>query len=576
MNVANAPVVTTPPPTTSPPPSTSLDPAQPLATNPLQSRPLPDLTRVETPTAWAYKAEYPSRTACAASEGLLFEVGPGKAFATPRDVPWIRLLPCDVVKIYYRTDPYKDIVFIGARGEKDKYITVMGVPGPNGEQPVFDGVNAVSPPATGTGMPPVFDGFGMIILGRPINIGNGMTSAAWGYKPGYLHITGLKVQGARLPATFTALSGASTTWPGFTSGIYANPVEHLAVTNCEFSGNGIGLFVKSDYDYMAPAPTYLGNARQSRGLLVRNNYFHDNGIAGDASLHNAYSEVIGSVYEYNYFGRPTGASGDNIKERSAGIIFRNNYIDGGMHNIALRDPESNGSYEAIQKDAFNEDLVKYAFVYNNHFVQRGIGENGGILIGHGDGDYGGQSQFRYGKLFFYNNRVVSKYDYMMYARDGVGIFEMLNYNRGTEVNALNNLFYATSATATGTPTNFALFFWGGVANFATYVDANGVTQNSNWINRYIETMPNWGNYSSGPNNPNLYAGTKYDGSGHPNLVKQAGDPGFMDFANGDYSLKPGSPFHALKATLPQEVKDRGLLPDGEPVMAPFKAPALSW
>ncbi len=501
-------------------------------------------------------------------------MGAGKAFPTPRDVPWIKLLPCDVVKIHYSATPYKDIVFIGARGEKNKYITIMGVPGPNGELPVFDGNGAKSPPASGTGLPAVLDGYGMFILSRPINIGGGLSSAAYGYKPGYLHITGLKIVNARPPAKYTNMSGVATTWPSFTGGIYANPAEHLAVTNSEFAGNGIGLFVKSDYDYMAPAPTYLGNARQSRGLLVRNNYFHDNGIAGDASLHNAYSEVIGSVYEYNYFGKPTGTSGDNIKERSAGIIFRNNYIDGGMHNIALRDPESNGSYEAIQKDAFNEDLMNFAFVYNNYFIQRDINENGGIIIGHGDGDYGGQSQFRKGKLYFYNNRVISKYDYMMYARDGVGIFEMLNYKRGTEVNALNNLFYATNATASGTPTNFALFYWGGVAKFATYADANLVTQNSNWINRYVETMPNWGNYSSGPNNPNLYAGTKYDGSGHPNLVKQTVDPGFNNFAAGDYTLKQNSPYYSLKAQLPTDITLRKLTPSGNPVMAPFTAPAL--
>lgn len=579
VNVLNT-VATTPPTTTTTTTTTSstsgsLDTSSmTLATNPLQTRALPDLNRIETPTAWNYQAEYPSRASCGASEGLVFEVGTGKAFATPRDVPWIRLLPCDVVKIYYRTEPYKDIVFLGARGDKGKYITIMGVPGTNGELPVFDGVNAVSPPATGTGMPPVFDGFGMFILSRPVNIGNGLTSAAYGYKPGYLHITGLKVQNARTPASYTNLSGAVTSWPAFTAGIYAAPAEHLAITNCELASNGIGFFIKSDQDYMAPAPDYLGNARQSRGLLVRNNYFHDNGIVGNTSLHNAYSEVIGSVYEYNYFGRPNGTSADNIKERSAGVIFRNNYIDGGMHAISLRDPESNGPYEAIQKDALGEDLVKYAFVYNNHFTQRGIDANGGILIGHGDGDFGAQMQYRYGKLFFYNNRVVSKYDYLMYGRDGAPLFEMLNYNRGTVVNALNNLFYAVSATSTGTPAPFALFFWGGVANFPTFVDGAGVTQPSNWINRYIETMPNYGNYASSPSNPNLYAGTKYDGTGHPNLIKQTNDPGFTDFVNGDYSLKSSSVFYTLKAPLPAEVTARSLTPSGDPVMGPFKAPAL--
>lgn len=542
----------------------------------MQSRALPNLTRIETPTAWDHKAEYPSRSACGATEGLTFEVGPGKAYTTPRDVPWIKLLPCDVVKIYYRPEAYKDIIFIGARGEKNKYITIMGVPGSNGERPVFDGAGAISPPATGTGMSSVFDGFGMIIISRPINIGGGLTSASYGYKPGYLHIKGLTVQNVRTPATFTPLAGGTPkAYAAFTSGIYVAPAEHLAITDCELANNGIGFFLKSDQDYMAPAPDYLGNGRQSRNILVRNNYFHDNGIDGNTSLHNAYTEAIGTVYEHNYFGRPKGTSADNIKDRSAGIIFRNNYIDSAMHNISLRDPESNGPYEAIQKDAMGEDLVKYAFIYNNVFVQRLIGANGGIVIGHGDGDFGAQKQYRYGKIFFYSNRVISKYDYLMYGRDGAPLFEMLNYNRGTEVNALNNLMYATSATTTGTAANFSVFFWSGVANFPTFLDTTtNTTQPANWINKYIEAMPNYGNYASSPNNPNLYTGTKFNGTGHPNLTKQTADPGFTNFAAGDYSLKATSPFYSLKAPLPTEVTARALTPSGEPVLAPFKGPAL--
>ncbi len=545
----------------------------------MQSRALPNLTRIETPTPWDHKAEYPSRSACGATEGLTFEVGTGKAYSTPRDVPWIKLLPCDVVKIYYRPEAYKDIIFIGARGEKNKYITITGVPGPNGERPVFDGAGAISPASTGTGMSPGFDGFGMIIISRPVNIGGSLTSASYGYKPGYLHIKGLTIQNARTPATFTSLQPDAQgrpvvkTYDNFTSGIYVAPAEHLAITDCELANNGLGLFVNSNQDDIAPS--YMGNARQSRNLLLRNNYFHDNGIEGNTSLHNAYTEAIGTVYEYNYFGRPTGTAADNIKDRSAGIIFRNNYIDSAMHNIALRDPESNGPYEATQKDALGEDLVKHVFIYNNVFIQRLIGSNGGIVIGHGDGDFGAQKQFRYGKVFFYSNRVISKYDYQMYGRDGAPLFEMLNYNRGTEVNAVNNLLYATSATTTGTAASFSLFYWSGVANFPTFVSTvTNTAQPANWINKFIEAMPNYGNYASSPNSPNLFTGTKYNGTGHDGLTKQTNDPGFNNFAAGDYSLKSTSPFYSLKAPLPTEVNTRALTPSGDPVLAPFKAPAL--
>lgn len=533
------------------------------------ARTTPDLSYVETPAAWNYAVEYPSRSECATNEGLTFEVGDGKAYATPRAVPWEKLLPCDTVLIYYRSTPYTDIVFMGTRGQKNKVITVRGVPGPNGERPVFDANNATSPP-TSTGYHAGLTGLGMFVISPPVYL----TGAVYGYKPGHIHITGLTIRNARSPSQFKDINGTVTSW-NWASGIYALAVQNLSVTNSELSGSGNGLFVNSKLDFQVGTSgvqsPYPGDTFQSRRLLVRGNYFHDNGVAGSASLHNAYTETVGAVYEYNYFGRPiAGSLGDNIKERSAGVVFRHNYISGGVDNISLRDPQSNGAYEAVQKDSLGEDLVKYAFVYNNFFLHDSPEELQGI-VAHGDGDWAGTNQIRYGKLFFYNNRVVTQYD------GPAPLFQLLNHTKGvTTAVALNNLLYSTTSTgATSGTDGLALYWWGGLASFSTFTNTANATINSNWINAYSYTMPNAAGYSSSIANPNLYVGPAFDGTGLNGMLKQNSDPGFVNAAGKDFRLNSTSVFYTLKATLPAEATARNLTLSGqEPVMSPFTGPAL--
>lgn len=478
----------------------------------------------------------PSRSACGATEGKIYNVGPTRAILTPKDVPWLKLMPCDQVLIDYRATPYTDIIFIGSRGEKNKYITIKGLPGPNGERPVFDAAGASS--STTMGMSAIYDGAGMIVIGKPST--TAVPTRVYGYKPGYLHITGLSIKNARSAYKYTNQSKVTANWPNFTAAIYVNPAENLAITNCELSNSGLGLFVNSLND----------EAGQSRKLLISGNYFHGNGVSGDASLHNSYTEAIGTIYEYNYFGQPiSGTAGDNVKDRSAGIVFRYNYMEGGTYGLSLRDPQSNGTFEGAAVDSLGDLLTKHAFVYSNIFRLRGTSF---IAVGHGDGVYGDGKQYRHGNLFFYSNKVISEFDYQMYHRDTVPLFQFLNTRSPATAVAVNNLFYAKSATVGGTPAPFSLIFWLGKANFQ-----------SNWINNYTNTHTNWGGYTTG-----VYVGTKYDGSGLYGLTKQSGSPGFTNLSTGDFSSLAGSAFTTLGGTLPTEVVARKLTPAGTPVQFP--------
>jgi hypothetical protein len=490
---------------------------------------------------WAYANEAPSRSGCAANEGVTYEVGAGKTYANPRDVPWQNLAACDQVLIHYRTQPYRDIIMLGARGASNKWIIVRGIPGPNGERPVFDGNNAVSP--TDKGINQYVDGAGMFIIAKPT--GGSFNYPAL-YKPGYLHIAGFKFQNVRPPALFTpAAGGAPRAWDRFVAGISAVPVENLAVTDNEFTGNSIGLFVNS----------VNGEYGQSSYLTVAGNYFHGNGIAGDAGLHNAYTEAVGTIYESNYFGPPVaGTAGDNIKERSAGLVMRYNYIEDGVNLIAMRDPESNYEFEAAQLDSLGERLVTKAFVYANILVAKSptvYGESS-IIVGYGDGQvYGTGAQVREGNLYFYSNKVVSWNDYRQYYTESVPLFAMLNVRAPTTVVARNNQFYTQRSSSTGTAAPFSIFYHQGVAEFQ-----------ANWINKFQLTQA-----SSGGDG--LAVGTKFTGAGLGALAESSGDPGFANLALGDYASTPSSPFLALSAPLPDAILQRGLAPAAAPVQRPF-------
>lgn len=432
---------------------------------------------------------------------------------------------------HYRATPYTDIIYLASRGEKNKYITLRGVPDASGNRPILDGNNAVMPSNTGY-LPGFLDSVGMIIVGKP---NQSVVPRNYGYKPGYLHITGLHIRNARPPQMVTNATGGKSAWEDFSAGIFIDPAEHVVIENCEFNDNGMGIFVNS--------PGSGDEAFQSRDIRIAKNYFHNNGLPnGEAHDHNSYTEAIGIVYEYNYFGAPIKTTGgDNIKDRSAGVVFRYNYIEDGVTLIALRDPQGNVEIEAAAKDSWNADMNSMAFIYGNIFVARNITQwgDGPNIVSMGDGIYGDGRQIRYGKLFFYGNRVVSL------VNSKVPLFGPINTRLPMTTVARNNLFYASGTQP------FALFIWQGPADFQ-----------SNWINKYVNVL-----VSSADGG--MATGTKFDGSGLGGLTASTASPGFVNAAAGNYLTTASSPFASLNAALPSEVTTRGLTISDTPPVVPF-------
>ncbi len=361
-----------------------------------------------------------------AQTGITYEVGPGKTYAAIGDVPWESLNAGATVLIYYRSTPYKEKWVIGRRGTSTAPITVRGVPGPNGELPIVDGNGAT----TRLALDYWSETRGVIKIG-----GSSIPSDVM---PAYITIENLDIRSARPPYTFTDDAGAVQTYSDSASSIFVEKGENITVRNCAIRDSGNGFFVASSDDAV------------SRNILVEGCSIVDNGIANSIYQHNNYTAAIGITFQYNYFGPPrAGCPGNNLKDRSAGLVVRYNWIEGGNRQLDLVDAEDS---VVIRNDA----SYRSTYVYGNVLVETEAAGNRQIT--HYGGDSGATATYRKGTLYFYNNTMVS------YRTDRTTLFRLSTNDERCD--ARNNVFLAASA--------------GG--NTVSLVDADGqLTLRNNWL-----------------------------------------------------------------------------------------------
>jgi hypothetical protein len=305
-----------------------------------------------------------------------YEVGPGKPYANIGDVPWESLQPGDTVLIYWRTTPYKEKWVICRQGTASAPITVRGVPGPAGELPVVDGNGAT----TRLALDFYSETRGVIKIGG--------ASIPADTTPRYVTIENLDIRGAHTPNTFVDDSGATQSYAANASAIYVEKGEHITVRNCAIHDSGNGFFVASS------------DALASRDILVEGCAIYDNGNDGSIFEHNNYTAAIGITFQYNYFGPlKAGAGGNNLKDRSAGLVVRYNWIEGGNRQLDLVDGEDSS---LIRSDP----SYRATHVYGNVLVEPDAAGNRQIC--HYGGDSGTTANYRKGTLYFYNNTVVSR------------------------------------------------------------------------------------------------------------------------------------------------------------------------
>ena len=418
-----------------------------------------------------------------------YGVGPGQAYSSIGAVPWTSLNPGDTVAIHWQSTPYHEKILVSESGTASQPINIIGVPGPNGQQPVIDGANATTSGQFHYYYTPLEEN-SLVLIQRSAD-------QNYNYKPSFINISGLEFKDAYQTNKFTDASGATQTYAQFAAAIYIEGANNITIQNSTLDNSGLGLFVLSNGD----------ESHTTRNVMVEGNYIYGNGVPGQYLEHNVYSEAVGITYQYNDFGPlRDGSAGNDLKDRSAGTVIRYNYFSPGGHILDLVDPEDS-SIVATDPNFTN------TYVYGN--VLDNTGPNGATFLVHFGGDSGDSSIYR-PHLEFYDNTVVNTADQV--GSNGRWRTIMFNLDTNSQsVNAYNNIFYNGPATAGSAATQFELMNTDGVANFG----ANWVSPG--WLPSY-DTQPFSGtitgtnNFFTDPNN----------------------NPGFVNLSGGNYQLSAGS------------------------------------
>jgi hypothetical protein len=307
--------------------------------------------------------------------GADYHVGPGHPYESISAVPWELLAPGDTVRVHWRPEPYKEKWVIGRQGTEDAPITVQGVPGPDGQLPVIDG-NAAT---TRRLLNYWNEQRGLLKIGGSSNPPDTM--------PRYIVIENLEFRSARPPYSFIAANGLTRAYVNNAAAIYVEKGEHITIRNTILRDSGNGLFIGSF------------SAQPSRDFLIERNHILDNGNAGSLFEHNTYTAAIGIVYQFNRFGPlRSGALGNNLKDRSAGLVVRYNWIEGGNRQLDLVDGEDSSLIVA-------DPSYRQTHVYGNVLIEPAGDGNRQII--HYGGDSGATAQYRKGMLHAYHNTIVS-------------------------------------------------------------------------------------------------------------------------------------------------------------------------
>ncbi|RJR42624.1 MAG: right-handed parallel beta-helix repeat-containing protein [Deltaproteobacteria bacterium] len=436
----------------------------------------------------------------------VYEVGPGKPYVNIGDVPWESMAPGDQVLIHWRPEPYKEKWVIAVEGTEQQPCIVRGVANVSGELPVIDGNGAT----TRTSLNFWNEDRGVIKIG-------GANSPAV-ETPRWLVVENLDIRSARPPHQFTGRYGV-TNYTNNAASMYVENGQNVTIRNCVIHNSGNGLFVSA----------------ASRNILIEGCWIYDNGIEGSIYQHNTYTAALGIVYQFNRFG-PLRANclGNNLKDRSAGLVVRYNWIEGGNRQLDLVDAEDSS-------DLVNDPSYRQTFVYGNILIEPEAAGNSQII--HYGGDSGNENIYRKGTLYFYHNTVVS-------TRPDNTTLLRLSTNDET-CDCRNNIVWTAASGG-----HLALLNAAGMLHLK-----------NNWL------KTGWVNSHSG------LTGTIYNDGG--NL---GGDsPGFADAAGQDFHLLSQSPCVDTGAELApqtsavtrQYVKHRGSEArpaDGKPDLGAFELP----
>lgn len=397
------------------------------------------------------------------ARATVYEVGPGKPLTEVHEVPWEKLEAGDVVRIHSRPEPYLGKWVICRQGEEGKPITVQGVPDAKGLLPVIEGQGAV----TRKELNYWSEARSVVKIGG--------ANVPQDVMPQYIVVENLVIQGARPPYQFTGRKGTAP-YAKNAAALFIEKGEHITIRNCTLRDSGNGFFT----------------SYQAKDILIEKCLIYDNGIEGSLYEHNSYTAAQGIVFQFNHFGPlRKGCPGNNLKDRSAGLVVRHNWLEGGNRQLDLVDAMDS---EILR----NDPRYHTTWVYGNVLFERNGDGNSQIV--HYGGDMGKKEWYRKGVLYFYNNTVIST------RADNTMLFRLSSGEE--QVDCRNNIFYVS-----------------GVGRDLAILDGGGKVMMQNcWLKK------GW-----------VPARGLLKGEITGQVTCLAGDePGFVNLFRDDFHLKPGS------------------------------------
>jgi hypothetical protein len=332
-----------------------------------------------------------------------YHVGPGQTYTNIGDAPWASLQAGDKVYIHWRSTAYKEKWVINAQGTVAEPIEIIGVLGNGGDKPIIDGDGAI----TAAGLNYWGENRGVIKIGGSNTPSDGL--------PSYITIENLDVRSGRPAYSFTNDNATTEVYSSNCASIYIEKGEHIIIRNCDIHDSGNGIFIGAFDGF-------------TQDILLSGNYIYDNGIDGSFYEHNTYTAALDITYEYNRFGPlRVGALGNNLKDRSAGLVVRYNWIESGNRQLDLVDAEDT-------QVLVNHPSYATTYVYGNILIEPDGAGNSQII--HYGGDSGTLDDYRKGDLYFYNNTVIS-------TRSGNTTLVRLSSADET-MHAFNNVIYNTA------------------------------------------------------------------------------------------------------------------------------------
>lgn len=333
-----------------------------------------------------------------------YHIGPNQMLTNIDDVNWANLQAGDRVFIHWRTNPYKEKWVINGQGTAQNPIEIIGVNGPQGQQAVIDGNGATTVSSVNFWNEPR----GVIKIGGSNTPSDNL--------PQHIIIDNLEVRSGYKDFSFTNDQGSNENYSNNAASIYVEKAAHLIIRNCTLHDSGNGLFIGA-----------FGG--ETENILIENNHIYGNGVVNRFYEHNSYTAAIDITFQFNHYGPlRDGADGNNLKDRSAGLVVRNNWIEGGNRQLDLVDAED--SSVLVNHPSYNT-----THVYGNILIEpEGAGNSQMVHYG---GDSGTLSDYRKGTLYFYHNNIIS-------TRSGNTTLISLSSNDET-AEVFNNIYYGTAA-----------------------------------------------------------------------------------------------------------------------------------